>query len=107
MLKIGSRLRYPLGSYSDSNAMHFYNILTVGQFSRKLSQIIIYNQHTNEIAEIILYIISGNSNIVINKYLNLITRSILDHHAATCKFVEMMSLDIIDISGAAMKLGVD
>ena len=29
----------PLGSYSDSNAMHFYNILTVGQFSRKLSHI--------------------------------------------------------------------
>ena len=39
MLKIGSRLRYPLGSHSDSNAMHFYNILTVGQFSRKLSHI--------------------------------------------------------------------
>ena len=38
VLKIGSRKRYPLGSYSDSNAMHFYNILTVGQFSRKLSQ---------------------------------------------------------------------
>ena len=34
VLKIGSRLRYPLGRYSDSNAMHFYNILTVGQFSR-------------------------------------------------------------------------
>ena len=39
-LKIGSRLHYPLGSYSDSNAMHFYNILTVGQFSRKLSQLL-------------------------------------------------------------------
>ena len=37
VLKIGSRKRYPLGSYSDSNAMHFYNILTVGQFSRELS----------------------------------------------------------------------
>ena len=30
-----------MGSYSDSNAMHFYNILTVGQFSRKLSQIVL------------------------------------------------------------------
>ena len=40
VLKIGSRLRYPLGCYSDSNAMHFYNILTVGQFSRKLSQLL-------------------------------------------------------------------
>ena len=30
-----------MGSYSDSNAMHFYNILTVGQFSRKLSHIYI------------------------------------------------------------------
>ena len=41
VLKIRSRQRYPLGSYmySDSNAMHFYNILTVGQFSRKLSHI--------------------------------------------------------------------
>ena len=37
VLKIGSRWRYPLGSYSDSNAMHFCNILTVGQFSRNLS----------------------------------------------------------------------
>ena len=42
VLKIGSRYRYPLGSYSDSNAMHFYNIMTVGQFSRKLSQIAIF-----------------------------------------------------------------
>ena len=33
-------MKCSLGSYSDSNAMHFYNILTVGQFSRKLSQII-------------------------------------------------------------------
>ena len=29
-----------MGSYSDSNAMHFYNILTVGQFSWKLSHLI-------------------------------------------------------------------
>ena len=27
-------------SISDSNAMHFYNILTVGQFSRKLSHLV-------------------------------------------------------------------
>ena len=32
--------------YNDSNAMHFYNILTVGQFSRKLSQIL-YGVHFN------------------------------------------------------------
>ena len=44
VLKIGSRQRYPLGKYSDSNAMHFYNILTVGQFSRKLSQLEFKNQ---------------------------------------------------------------
>ena len=30
-----------MGNYSDSNAMHFYNILTVGQFSRKLSHLIL------------------------------------------------------------------
>ena len=45
VLKIGSRYRYPLGRYSVSNAMHFYNILTVGQFSRKLSHIS-YKNHS-------------------------------------------------------------
>ena len=42
VVKIESRLRFPLESYSDSNAMHFYNILTVGQFSRKLSHIYMF-----------------------------------------------------------------
>ena len=44
VLKIGSRLRYPLGSYSDSNVMHFYNILTVG---RKLSQLLLFKKKKN------------------------------------------------------------
>ena len=52
VLKIGSRLRYPLGCYSDSNAMHFYNILIVGQFSRKLSHIVKLNlNYLNHAAE--------------------------------------------------------